>query len=274
MNKKIKILLIILIIVSLVIGGIIFIKIQIEDNNDTKHNSQLSNELMDTYLNNEEISQNDYVEKYEFIKGIVSYISKDGHMYISNTYSINTYGMAINEYSAFSKSIFIPNDVKIINYYNSEEMKLEEISEYDIVLFNAKISYPKEHEEYIVHIVQNANVTISDNNLFILHRSDLNNMLLEKYKGEKILKDIKIVQTVDYEDKNNNYTYIYAQMKFQTPKNDELVYCFNLQLSDNTIIENNPTSKYADIILEDNFENVTDSINCGMCRNVYKITYK
>lgn len=280
MRKNLKILIIVTIIICLAITIGIFIKIHMQKSNNNKKFQEMSflhdNFVMvdeDGYVlsgsrkDSIDPSTEKRLEKHEFVKGFVNYIdTKGGFIEIHNSYMVDSLCMTIDEYDHFfTKISFPPDDISIINYYTSEEMKLEEVSFGNLLLFNAKIIYSTIEEPII---------TLEDNKIFVLKGKDLDKMVLDKYQGEKVLKNVKIVDTRDYNFEGKDYKYLYVQMKFNSPQNDELVYCFILQLSDETIIENNEDSKYADIILKDSFENISEAGYDISCRKVSKITYK
>lgn len=278
-TNKLKILIIVTIIICLTITVGIFIKMHLKKSNGNQkvqerlplqENFVLIGEdgyiLKGSRKDSVDPSTEKRLEKHEFAKGFVSYIDTNGgFIETRNSYMVDSFGMHIDEYNGLLAKIPFSPDVSIINYYTSEEMKLEEVSLGNLLLFNAKIIYSTIEEPII---------TLEDNKIFVLKGKDLDKMVLDKYQGEKILKNVKIVQTRDYNFKGKDYKYLYAQMKFNSPQDDELVYCFILQLSDETIIENNKESKYADIILEDTFENISEAGYGISCRKVSKITYK
>lgn len=279
MSKKLKILVIIIICLMIIIG--IFIKVKgyygKKDNDQKSGEAEILHDsliildengyvLKGSRKNSSDISNEKRLEENRFVKGFVLSIYEEGFFEIYNSYMIDSLGRNIVEYDHFASMIpFSPNDVSIVNYYTSEEIEIKEIHRGDLILFNANIVYSTIEEPI---------VTITDNKIFILHQEDLEKLILDKYKGEKVLSNIKIVGTNDYNFEGKDYKYVYAQMKFNTPQNDELVYCFTLQLTDNTIIENGQDSQYADIVLEDNFEKTTESVHYNDCRKVNKITYK
>lgn len=279
MRKNFKILVIIIICLIIIIGIFIKVKRQCEKKDNAPksgeteilHDSSIILDengyvLKGSKKNSSDISNEKRLEENRLVKGFIKYISEEGFFEIHNSYSIDSLGMNIDNYDYFLVKIpFSPDNISIVNYYTSEKMNLEEISQSDLVLFNANIVYSTIEEPI---------VTVTDNKIFVLKEKDLNKMVLDKYQGEKALKDVKIVGKNNYNFEGKEYKYIYAQMKFNTLKNDELVYCFTLQLTDNTIIENIQNSKYANIILEDNFEKTTESVHYNDCRKVNKITYK
>lgn len=279
MRKNLKILIIVTIIICLAITIGIFVKMNIHKSNDNQkiqetvpleENFVLIGEdgyvLIGSRKDSVDPSTEKRLEKNEFAKGFVSYIDTNGgFIEIRNSYMVDSFGMHVDEYNGLLTKIPFSPDVSIINYYTSEEMKLEEVSFGNLLLFNAKIIYSTIEEPII---------TLEDNKIFVLKGKDLDKMVLDKYQGEKVLKNVKIVNTRDYKFEGKDYKCLYAQMKFNSPQNDELVYCFILQLSDETIIENNEDSKYADIILEDTFENISEAGYDISCRKVSKITYK
>lgn len=279
MNRSFKILVIIIICIIIIIGVSIKVMFQHNEKNNSKRN-EASETLQDNFTivddngyilkgsikNSIDTSTEKRLEKRKVVKGFISYISDEGFFEIHNSYYIDSLGMNIDEYDNFFVKIsFSPNNISIVNYYTSEKMNLEEISPNDLVLFNAKIIYSTIEEPII---------TIEDNKIFVLKEKDLNKMVLDKYQGEKVFENVKIVGKNDYNFEGKDYTYIYAQIKFNTTKNDELVYCFTLQLTDNTIIENTQDYKYADIVLEDSFEKTIESVHYNACRRANKITYK
>ena len=277
MNNKLKILVVLTITICLatVIG--IFIKKNIQKNEQKMQEEGFlydsfvivdgNGYVLKGYDKDADPSTEKVLEKHEFVKGFVNYLSKEeGLLEIHNSYIVGTRGLTIDEYNHFlTKVSFSPNDVSIINYYTSEEMEFEEISRSDLLLFNAKIIYSTIKEPIIA---------MEDNKIFVLHTEDLYNIVLEQYNGKKVLNNVKILSKDTFDFENKEYKYVYAQMKIITPKNDELVYYFTLLLNDDTIIENSPDSKYADIILEDTFENTTRTPHYINCREVNKITYK
>lgn len=278
-TNKLKILIIVTIIICLAITVGIFVKMNIHKSNDNQkvqetvpleENFVLIGEdgyvLQGSRKDSVDPSTEKRLEKNEFVKGFVNYIdTKGGFIEICNSYMVDSFGICIDGYNHFLTKIHFSPDVSIINYYTSEEMKLEEVSLGNLLLFNAKIIYSTIEEPII---------TLEDNKIFVLKGKDLDKMVLDKYQGEKVLKNVKIVRTRDYNFKGKDYKYLYVQMKFNSPQDDELFYCFILQLSDETIIENNKDSKYADIILEDTFENISEAGYDISCRKVSKITYK
>ena len=101
---------------------------------------------------------------------------------------------------------------------------------------------------------------------------------MEQYKGVTELKNVNIVYEYNSSDLSI-IKFLYGKLKVKSFKDDEFIAFFKMQISDNTIVEDGSTNKYADIVLKDNFEITTqnkskDSDRENNIHEIKKITYK
>lgn len=204
-----------------------------------------------------------YEEKNEKIKGIVSDTKLDGAVItITNVYHINYSYESTGKYleknvldGYDTLLIHLTENSHILNYMNSSEMTFNDIKNGDILFYEGNTEYMSKSDR-----------RIDNTNIYVLKTDDLIAIAKEQYKGVTEFKNVNIV----YEDDSltsTNVKCLYGKLNVTTMKNDELTYIFSMKTSNNTIIENGTTNKYADITLKEPFES-------NEFLEIKKITYK
>ena len=272
MKKLFKILIWILIFIILLIS-LTFALIKL------LHNSYLKQEqanLQNINIKNNTLQYNNdpikYESKNEKIKGIVQNIQLNGAVIrLTNSYFFSeTSGLyketnSLDEYNILG--IHLTENTRILNYMDLTEMKFEDIGINDILVYEGNIEYIVDNER-----------RISSGNILILKRTDLNKMTIEQYKGMTELKDVNIVYEYNSSDLPNT-TFLYGKLYIETSRNDEFINFFKMEISNDTIVENDSTKNYADVILKNDFEDtiVNKSKDGDRENNIHeikKITYK
>ena len=243
------------------------------------HNSYLEQEqknIQSTDIKNNTLQYNNDPIQYEFknekIKGIVHNTQLNGaiieltnNYFFSETSGLYKGGNSLDEYNVLN--LHLTENTHILNYMDSSEMKFEDIDINDILVYEGNIEYIVDNER-----------RISSGNILILKRTDLNKMTIEQYKGMTELKDVNIVYEYNSSDLPNT-TFLYGKLYIETSRNDEFINFFKMEISNDTIVENDRTKNYADVILKNDFEDtiVNKSKDGDRENNIHeikKITYK
>ena len=164
-------------------------------------------------------------------------------------------------------NIHLTPNTHILNYMDSSEIKFEDVKIGDILVYEGTIEYIEKNDR-----------RISEGNILVLKSADLEKMKMEQYKGVTELKNVNIVYEYNSSDLSI-IKFLYGKLKVKSFKDDEFIAFFKMQISDNTIVEDGSTNKYADIVLKDNFEITTqnkskDSDKENNIHEIKKITYK
>lgn len=240
------------------------------------YSEQKQDDLKLEEIKNSTLKYNDdpivYETKNEKIKGIVQNIQLNGAVikltnsyFFSETSGLYKENNSLDEYNVLN--LYLTENTHILNYMDSSEIRFEDIDIGDILIYEGNIEYIVENER-----------RISSGNILILKRTDLNKITMEQYKGITELKDVNIVYEYSSTDLPNT-TFLYGKLYIKTFRNDEFINFFKMEISNDTIVENDRSKKYADIILKNNFEDTVENKSKDGDREnniheVEKITYK
>ena len=271
--KKIYKILIAIVVFMVLVVSLTFILVRIMHNHYFKEETQSleSQKVQDSTLqyNNDPIR---YEAKNEKIKGKIDKIQFNGAIIsITNNYyfgensGVFLEANRLDEYNMLN--IHLTENTHILNYMDSSEIKFEDVKIGDILVYEGTIEYIEKNDR-----------RISEGNILVLKSTDLEKMKMEQYEGVTELKDVNIVYEYNSSDSPNTKI-LYGKLKVKSFKDDEFIAFFKMQISDNTIVEDGSTNKYADIVLKDNFEITTqnkskDSDRENNIHEIKKITYK
>ena len=272
-KKKIYKILIAIVVFMVLVVSLTFILVRIMHNYyfDEETQSLESQKVQDSTLqyNNDPIR---YEAKNEKIKGKIDKIQLNGAIIsITNNYyfgensGVFLEANRLDEYNMLN--IHLTPNTHILNYMDSSEIKFEDVKIGDILVYEGTIEYIEKNDR-----------RISEGNILVLKSADLEKMKMEQYKGVTELKNVNIVYEYNSSDLSI-IKFLYGKLKVKSFKDDEFIAFFKMQISDNTIVEDGSTNKYADIVLKDNFEITTqnkskDSDKENNIHEIKKITYK
>ena len=271
--KKIYKILIAIVVFMVLVVSLTFIIVRIMHNHYLEEETQSleSQKVQDSTLqyNNDPIR---YEAKNEKIKGKIDKIQLNGAIIsITNNYyfgensGVFLEANRLDEYNMLN--IHLTENTHILNYMDSSEIKFEDVKIGDILVYEGTIEYIEKNDR-----------RISEGNIIVLKSADLEKMKMEQYKGVTELKNVNIVYEYNSSDLSI-IKFLYGKLKVKSFKDDEFIAFFKMQISDNTIVEDGSTNKYADIVLKDNFEITTqnkskDSDRENNIHEIKKITYK
>lgn len=272
MKKMYKVLIAVIVFIVLVVS-LTFILVELIHNQYLEEEMQNleSKKVQDSTLqyNNDPIK---YESKNEKIKGRIDKVQLNSAVIsITNNYYFGESSgkfletNSLNEYNMLT--VHLMEKTHILNYMDSSEMKFEDIKIGDILVYEGDIEYIEKNDR-----------RISEGNILILKSTDLEKMTMEQYRGVTELKGVNIVYEYNSSDLLNT-KFLYGKLNVKSFKDDEFISFFKMQISDDTIVENGSTNKYADIVLKDNFEITTqnkskDSDGENNIHEVKQITYK
>ena len=258
---------------ALLVVSLTFILVRIMHNHYLEEETKIqeSPKVQDSTLqyNNDQIK---YEAKNEKIKGKIDKIQFNGAIIsITNNYffgessGVFLEANRLDEYNMLN--IHLTENTHILNYMDSSEIKFEDVKIGDILVYEGTIEYIEKNDR-----------RISEGNILVLKSADLEKMKMEQYKGVTELKNVNIVYEYNSSDLSI-IKFLYGKLKVKSFKDDEFIAFFKMQISDNTIVEDGSTNKYADIVLKDNFEITTqnkskDSDKENNIHEIKKITYK
>ena len=271
--KKIYKILIAIVVFMVLLVSLTFILVRVIHNQYLEEETKIqeSQKVQDSTLqyNNDPIK---YESKNEKIKGRIDKLKLNGAVIsITNNYyfgensGIYLESNSLDEYNLLN--IHLTENTHILNYMDSSEIKFEDVKIGDILVYEGTIEYIEKNDR-----------RISEGNILVLKSADLEKMKMEQYKGVTELKNVNIVYEYNSSDLSI-IKFLYGKLKVKSFKDDEFIAFFKMQISDNTIVEDGSTNKYADIVLKDNFEITTqnkskDSDKENNIHEIKKITYK
>ena len=271
--KKIYKILIAIVVFMVLLVSLTFILVRVIHNQYLEEETKIqeSPKVQDSTLqyNNDPIK---YESKNEKIKGRIDKLKLNGAVIsITNNYYFGENSgrylesNSLDEYNLLN--IHLTENTHILNYMDSSEMKFEDVKIGDILVYEGNIEYMEKNER-----------RISEGNILVLKSADLKKMKMEQYKGVTELKNVNIVYEYNSSDLSI-IKFLYGKLNVKSYKGDEFVVFFKMQISDDTIVEDGSTNKYADIILKNNLENTVvnkdkDSDREKDIHEIKKITYK
>jgi hypothetical protein len=260
MKKSLKIS--ILLIILFIILTFTFIKLI-----HYPYSEQEQNDLKLEEIKNSTLKYNDdpivYESKSEKVKGIIQNIQLNGAVInLTNSYffseTLGSYkeGNSLDEYNILN--LHLAENTHILNYIDSSEIRFEDIDIGDILIYDGNIEYIAQNER-----------RISSGNILILKRTDLNRITMEQYKGMTELKDVNIVYEYNSSDLPNT-TFLYGKLHVKF-RDNEFIDFFKMEISNDTIIENDSSKNYADIILKNNFEDMVVNKTGDREKNIHEV---
>lgn len=244
-NKKTFTVVIIVIMVFLLLIGIKYGKRIINNkiDNEVKKDAKVEERLYE--------SPDIFTEEYAQVKGMFSkgIIGKD-YFYITNSTFFDDICVKFEGYSEFI--VNVTPDSKIIDYNTLQNIDFTDIKQNDVIFYSGIVKNAKDMA---------SSIEVGDNKIYVLKASDIKEIVTKKFKGKKELENVY----VSYVDENH----ISAQIKFNTDKNDSVIYLAYLNLADNVKVDKYCRNKRVNIVMNEPFNDFTEGEN-----EVIKIEFK